>query len=195
MLNNRKIFRNCDKGAVAIEFVILAPLFFAILFSIFEAGIYFYTSSVVEDTVARAARQVRAGKQIAAQDPSATDACTIEKDCFYDLICAPLKNFGSCRDNLSVEVIEFSTWKEVGDDLSTITCPDESGYNYDDMTYDRGKQLSIVRVRICYTIKLINPALGLQLSKSATGKRAIMSTILFRNEPYGDALVDETRPQ
>lgn len=185
--------RNRD-GATALEFTMLAPIFIGMLFSLFEIGLYYYSTAVVEETVTKASRQIRTGQAIAAKDPDADDACAVEKDCFYDYICDPLKHFGRCSSNLSVEVVEFSSWKDLNDDLSEMNCPDSLGYNYDDMTYDRGEQLSIVRVRICYIIDTVNPGLGLNLSQTEQGKRAIISQIVFRNEPYGSGLDDEDRP-
>ena len=176
------------------EFAMLSPVFIGLLFSVFEAGMYFYSTSVMEESLTRASRLIKTGQSIKAEDPDAEDACTVEKDCFFDEICASMAAFGDCDTNLSVDVTKFSSWQDLNDDLSEMKCPDSSGYNYADLTFDRGDQLDIIRVRACYLVSTVNPGLGLNLAKTEDGKRALITTNIFRNEPYDEGLDDEGRP-
>ena len=50
--------------------------------------------------------------------------------------------------------------------------------------YDPGAERQIVRVRICYNHKTINPGLGLDLAQADDGSRELVATIVFRNEPF-----------
>jgi hypothetical protein len=50
--------------------------------------------------------------------------------------------------------------------------------------YDAGGPGSIVVVRLMYQWPVYVSLLGLNLSDVSGGKRVIMSTVAFRNEPY-----------
>jgi len=50
------------RGASALEFALIAPLFLALTFSILEAGSYFFTLSAVDAANAKAARLIRTGQ-------------------------------------------------------------------------------------------------------------------------------------
>ena len=50
--------------------------------------------------------------------------------------------------------------------------------------YNPGGQKDIVRVRVCFLHKTINPALGLKLARTPDGMRKIYSVAIFRNEPF-----------
>ncbi len=201
----RKLFRGkikkaasgitkCRKGSTALEFALLSPLFLGLMFSIFEAAFFFYSTSVTEEAVSRAARLIRTGQALKATDPDAADACTAEKDCFFEEVCKVVDSFNNCTTHLSIEVTRFSSWAALNNDLSQVSCPDSDGYSYDDQGFDRGDQLDIIRVRTCFLVDMINPALGLSLAETADGRRALVSTYVFRNEPYDEGLDDEDRP-
>ncbi len=194
LLSRNKPWVKCDEGSVAIEFAMLAPMFIALMFSIFEAALYHYSTSVMEEAVSNASRLIRTGQAIQAADPEAEDACTAEKDCFFEEICVVMDAFGDCDTELSVDVTRFSSWTELNNDLSQATCPTTDGYSYNEQGFDRGDQLDIIRVRACFIINTINPALGLNLHQTPDGKRALISTYVFRNEPYSVGLDDEDRP-
>ncbi len=194
LLRRGKQLDKCREGSATLEFAMLSPLFIGLLFSIFEASLYFYSTSVAEEAVSRASRLIRTGQAIVASDPSAQGACTAEKDCFFEEVCDLMKSFGDCSANLSVDVTRFSSWSDLNSDLSTVSCPSSDGYNYDDQGFDRGAQLDIIRVRVCYIIDMINPALGMSLAETEDGKRALISTYVFRNEPYDEGLDGEERP-
>ncbi|MEL7486542.1 MAG: TadE/TadG family type IV pilus assembly protein [Pseudomonadota bacterium] len=49
-------------GAAAVEFALVAPVFFALMFAILEAGIFFFVDAAVTEANARAARLVRTGQ-------------------------------------------------------------------------------------------------------------------------------------
>ena len=172
-----------DDGAAAIEFALLAPVFFAMLFSIFEAALFFYRTSVVEEALDRASRKIMTLQQLQAVDPTAPDACTIEKDCFFEEVCRVVRHIGDCDSNLSVEVQEFDRWGDLNSDdaQQQITCANNAGYSYEDMRFDRGTENSIIRVRACFIIGTVSPGIGLKLSRS-NGEIALLSSYIFRNE-------------
>ncbi len=165
------------KGAAAVEFALIAPIFFALAFSILEAGYFFFVSSAVDQAAARAARLIRTGQAQSTTDP-------INRDAFFDEVCEVVSLFGDCSERLTVDVSRFATFDELADDLSAPTCRDADDDEVDAIPYDPGGEREIVRVRICYMHKTINPALGLDLAEAPDGSRKLISVTIFRNEPF-----------
>lgn len=166
-------------GAAALEFAIVAPVFFALLFSIFEAGYYFFVTSAVDQATARAARLIRTGQAQSATSP-------IDKNAFFNEICKVVSIFGPCASRLTVDVQRFNDFAALAADLSAPVCRDAAPAAVAAIPYSAGAQRDIVRVRICYLHRTINPALGLDLAKTPDGMRKMYSVAIFRNEPYDD---------
>jgi Flp pilus assembly protein TadG len=177
MLGLAPKFVNERKGAAAVEFAIIAPLFFALVFSILEAGYFFFVSSAVDQAAARAARLIRTGQ---AQDAGSP----ITREAFFDEICEVVGQFGDCSARLTVDVSRFSSFDELADDLAAPVCRDADAAAVDAIPYNPGAERDIVRVRICYLHKTINPALGLDLAEAPDGSRKLISVTIFRNEPF-----------
>src|ERR1700674_1936102 len=55
-------FRRNRRGSAAVEFALVAPVFFALLFAIIETGIMFFANQVLESITQNAARQVPTGQ-------------------------------------------------------------------------------------------------------------------------------------
>ena len=166
-----------ERGSAAVEFAMVAPIFLALIFSILEAGWYFFVNSAVDQANAQAARLIRTGQ---AQDG-------VSKDAFYDEICKVVDTFGSCDDTLTIDVSSFSDFQALAADLSSPVCRDRDdptieGAQFDENDY--GGQRDIIRVRVCFLYKPINPALGLNLAKNSDGRRKLISVSIFRNEPF-----------
>lgn len=165
------------RGATAVEFALVAPVFLALTFSILEAGYFFFINSAVDQAAARAARLIRTGQAQSVATP-------ITRDAFYDRICEVVQLFGDCASRLTVDVSRFSNFDELADDLSAPTCRDADDDDVAAIPFAPGAEREIVRVRICYLHKSINPALGLNLAETADGSRKMISVTVFRNEPF-----------
>ncbi len=178
LAKRRNIFRN-KSGSTAVEFAIVAPVFLALVFSIMEAGWYFFVTSSVQQATANAARLIRTGQ---------AQSGDLSKDAFFDEICSIVDQFGSCAEKLTIDISAFSSFGALADDLSDPVCrnrddPSIEGAQFD--AGDYGGQRDIVRVRVCFLYKPINPGLGLNLKKTDHGERKIISVNIFRNEPFG----------
>src|ERR1700731_5367557 len=75
-------FRRNRRGSAAVEFALVAPVFFALLFAIIETGIMFFASQVLETVTQDAARQVMTGQAQAAGYNTAANFKT-------NVICTP----------------------------------------------------------------------------------------------------------
>ena len=62
-------FRKHESGAIAVEFVLVAPIFFFLIFAILETSILYTIAIVMEGEVALAARTIRTGQLQEEADP------------------------------------------------------------------------------------------------------------------------------
>lgn len=165
----------CRSGSSAVEFALVAPLFLALVFSILEAGYFFFVESAVEAANAKAARLIRTGQ---AQENS------ISREAFFSEICDVVKLFGDCNERLTVDVARFSSFAALAADTKDPVCRDADPDAVNAIPYQAGASRDIVRVRVCYMHKSFNPGLGLNLQKAKNGSVKMLSTSIFRNEPY-----------
>ncbi len=168
-------FPAATRGASIIEFAMLTPIFFALLFAIFEAGIYFFVSSAVDEANTKAARMIFTGQ---AQGGS------VSKDAFFDEVCDVVKNFADCDEKLTVDVARFDSFADLANDLSSPVCRDGDQADIDAIPFQPGQRLDIVRVRVCFLYTSVTPGIGLNLPSGRNGVRRIISTSIFRNEPF-----------
>jgi Flp pilus assembly protein TadG len=162
-------------GSAAIEFALVAPVFFALMFSIFEVGWFYFVNSQVDAATLRAARLVKTGQ---AQEQN------LDKTGFFNATCPPLAVFGDCATNVTVEVQTFSSFAALVADKSPAICRDDDPSIVNAIPYNPGADAAIVRLRVCLLYKTINPVIGINLSDSQNGVRHVVGSYLFRNEPY-----------
>ncbi len=175
----RRCFINNRSGSAAIEFAIIVPVFLGIMFSIFEVGWFYYVNSIVDASVADGARMLRTG-QVQTSGGTPQD----QFDLLYDDVCDVLDSFGNCQNRLTVEVKTYPTFAALAADSVAPVCADSPPADVTAIPFTPGAELEIVRVRICYLYTTTNPAIGINLSEPGTNQRRLISTAIFRNEPY-----------
>jgi len=168
-------FARARDGASAVEFALVAPLFLALTFSIIEAGYFYFVDSAVEAANAKAARLIRTGQ---------AQTTALSREAFFDEICDVVDIFGDCGTQLTVDVSRFATFSALAADVAAPVCRDADPDDVDAIPYAAGGARDIVRVRVCFLHKSFNPGLGLNLEKTNAGALRMISTSIFRNEPY-----------
>ena len=143
-------FRTNRRGGAGVEFALVSPVFFAFLFSLFEAGLLFTRIALVEDAARTASRQIYVG---AAQRGSFT------QNDIENIICDRTFGFFSCADSITVEVRRINGFNSIP--TNDATC-DESGDEINPaVAYTPGARLENLFVRVCATVPVITPGLGL----------------------------------
>lgn len=168
-------FGAAQGGASAVEFALVLPVFLALTFSIIEAGYYYFVESAVDAANAKAARLIRTGQ---------AQTTALSRDAFFDEICGVVDVFGDCATQLTVDVSRFTSFSALAADIAAPVCRDADPDDVDAIPYEAGGARDIVRVRVCYLHKSFNPGLGLNLEKTNAGALRMISTSIFRNEPY-----------
>jgi Flp pilus assembly protein TadG len=164
-------FRRNRQGSAAVEFAIVAPVFFALLFAIIETAIVFLASQVLETMVQQSARMVMTG-QAQAKLYSQSD--------FHDYVCKQIPALFSCS-NIYVDVQNYPAGFPGVPPPSQI---DGSKNFINNMKYCPGSKGDIVVVRLFYQWPLFVTGLGYNISNLAGGSRLLSATAAFRNEPF-----------
>lgn len=168
-------YRRDRSGVTAIEFALVAPTLFIVLFGTIEIAMMFYVATSMEGEVQIAARQIRTGNVQGSDDP-------IEE--FRTLLCKNLENLTNCN----AIVIDVRTMPDFG----TIDRPpliDEDG-NPENENFEPGNGGDVVLVRIAYRYSILTPFIG-ELLGATNGHRDLYAAAAFQNEPYDGPLDDD----
>ena len=166
-------FRSGERGAVAVEFAIVALPFIFIVFSVLELALVMLLYSTLENGMADAARTIRTGSLQSAGGATATS--------FRNAICANLGWLqADCLVNLQVDVRTMSQFTNPSepDPFTTGT------FDSTKVQFTPGAQGSIVLVRAFYQWPLILPTMNQALSRNKNGTAIVTAVTTFRNEPY-----------
>ena len=163
-------FRRNRSASAAVEFALVAPVFFALLFAIIETAIMFFAGQLLESVTQSSARMILTGQ---AQNASYTQAQ------FQTYVCSQIPAILNCN-NISVDVEVYTVFPP-GGWTSQI---DASGNFINNMQFNPGGAGNIVVVRLLYPWQLYVTGLGYNISNMTGNKRLLMAAAAFRNEPY-----------
>ena len=164
-------FRRNRRGSAAVEFALVAPIFFALLFAILETGIVFFAGQVLESVTQDSARTIMTGQ---AQTAALTQAQ------FKTNVCSRISVLFDCASGIYVDVRSYSAFASVD-----VTAPIDANGNFqNNMQYSPGGPGDIVVVRLFYQWPLIVTGLGYNIANLNNSKRLLTATAAFKNEPY-----------
>jgi Flp pilus assembly protein TadG len=167
----RNLFRRFGRnrrGSAAVEFALVAPVFFALLFAILETGILFFADQYLESITQQAARTILTGQ---AQTGGLTQAT------FHQSVCNQVVALFSCS-NIYVDVESYSSFQAVA-----ISSQINSGTFINNMQYNPGGPGNVIVVRLFYQWPQIVTGLGFNITNLSNNTRLLSATAAFRNEP------------
>ena len=169
--NALRRFRRNRRGSAAVEFALVAPVFFALLFAIIETAMMFFASQVLETITQDSARMILTGQ---AQNAAYTQAQ------FQTYVCSQIPALFTCS-NIYIDVESYSSsFANV-----VINSQIDSNNNFiNNMQYNPGGPGDVVVVRLFYQWPLFVTGLGYNISNLAGSKRLLVATAAFQNEPY-----------
>lgn len=168
--------RRQRRGVVAVEFALLAPIFFILLMGTLETALMYGASIVVDGAVNDSARSIRTGQAQLSGDPIST---------FRNRLCNSLVAFVTCGD-LTFDVRTFADFSSI---TLTITL-DENGDPVDENgdliveTFNPGGAGDIVMVRVVYIWDFITPLIGQLYNPGGANSVMLVSSTVFRTEPF-----------
>ena len=160
-------------GAAAVEFALVAAPFLALVFAIMETALVFFAGQTLETAAADSARLIMTGQ---AQTQGFNQAQ------FKTAVCGKMYGFFNCNAGLFVDVKKYTSFASI--DNSKLPLDANGNLQTDTFGYQTGGPGDIVVVRLMYQWPVYVSLLGLNLSDMTGGKRLLMSTTAFRNEPY-----------
>jgi hypothetical protein len=182
-------FQRNRKGSAVVEFMLVAPLFFALLFAILETALMFFASQVLESITEQSARMIMTGQAQNGTIPACGGVpCT--QGTFKNYVCSQIPAIFVCN-SITVDIQNYQNYQSV-----TLPTPIDSSGNFTTkgMGYNPGGSSactnnsscsnSIIVVRLYYPWQLFVTGLGYNISNMNNNQRLLMATAVFRNEPY-----------
>jgi Flp pilus assembly protein TadG len=163
-------FRRSRRGSAVVQFALVAPMFFALLFAIIETALMFFASQVLETITQNSARMIMTGQ---AQTANYTQGQ------FASYVCSQVPALFSCP-NIHIDVESYSSFASI----NLPTQIDGNGNFVNNMQYNPGGPSDIVVVRLFYAWPLFVTGLGYNISNMAGNQRLLVATAAFQNEPY-----------
>ena len=170
--NALRRFRRNRRGSAAVEFALVAPVFFALLFAIIETAIVFFAGQVLETVTQDSARMIMTGQ--------AQNGGYSQSDFKTNVVCAKINVLFDCTNGISIDVQSYSAFSSV-----SISNPIDAGKNFvPPNNYSPGGPGDIVMVRLFYQWPIIVTKFGYDLSNLNGSKRLLSATAAFQNEPF-----------
>jgi Flp pilus assembly pilin Flp len=169
-------FRRNRRGSAAVEFALVAPVFFALLFAIIETALVFFASQVLETITQDSARMILTGQ-------AQTAAYTQQQ--FHDNVVCPAGSlarvlFDCSATGIYIDVESYPSFSNVA-----VSSQIDGSKNFiNNMKYCPGNASDIVVVRLFYQWPQFVTGLGYNITNLAGNKRLLSATAAFRNEPF-----------
>ncbi len=165
-----------DEAATAVEFAMVAPVFFLVLGGIIETGLMLFTEYVLQSSVQEAARQVRTGQ---AQSGSLNAAAFKEQVC--DLASVVI----DCSSDVTVYVRSETSFATLQSQVPSFLSVGASyGGSPSVTSYDCGAPSEAVAVIATYDWDFVVPGMSAFGNIDSDNKRRLAGFAMFRNEPF-----------
>jgi Flp pilus assembly protein TadG len=159
-------------GSAALEFALIAPVFFLFLMGIIETGVIFFGNSTLQFAADDVARQIRTG-QVQAGNMTATQ--------FRTIVCNDIGSILACNANLQIDVETFTDFTGA----SMTPALDANGnLNPALDNFNPGTSCQVAIVRLFYTWHVITPLMQPLLGNLPGGNHLLTASGAFRNEPF-----------
>ncbi len=168
-------WRRDRRGSAAVEFAFIAPMFFGLLFAIFEIGLTFLAGTVLENGLQQSARKMYTHE---AADTNMTQQQFIAELCGY---VSMLMDCSQLRVNVSIT--------PAGSPITILNPIDKDGKFVDSFNYQNPNPntAETVVVSAFYQWPLLLTQLGYSMANidasTANGKYLLASMAAFRVEP------------
>ncbi len=168
-----KCFALAEKGGAAVEFALVAAPFLALLVALFQTALVFFAGRVLDVTTEEASRYILTGQ---AQQSNMTQAG------FAAWVCSKTFALFNCN-NFMINVQNYTDFASASTATPTLTF-NNSGQVSNTWAWSPGNPGDIVVVQVMYQWPVVLGPLGFNLSNLSNGNRLLVSTAVFKNEPY-----------
>jgi Flp pilus assembly protein TadG len=169
----RRLLSN-ENGAAMMEFALVVGPFIGLIMAALETSLLFFAQQALETASERTSRDLLIGF---AQKSTYTQAQ------FKAGACADLPAFMKC-DNLFVDVQVANSFATANLALPAVTFDPITGKPTATTGYNPGTAGDIVVMKVMYVWQMAPGPLGFNMSNLPNGKRLLVSTAVFKTEPY-----------
>jgi Flp pilus assembly protein TadG len=176
--SSRAFFR-CRKGATAVEFALVAAPFMALLVAILQSALVFFASRVLDEVTEEASRYIMTGQ---AQQGGITKSGFGTYICTGSNTSALVSALFTCS-KIMVNVQNYADFASASTASPTLTF-NPNGTVSNNWSYNTGNPGDIIVVQVMYQWPVVLGPLGMNLSNLSNGNRLLVSTAVFKSEPY-----------
>jgi Flp pilus assembly protein TadG len=165
-------FRRNRRASTAVEFALIAPIFFALIFAILETALYFFAGQILEIGTQDTARLIFTNQ--------AQGTMTAQQ--FHDNLCTRVSVLMSCA-NLYVDVKDYAPGTLIPS--SDLAPPIDSSCNFvsSNLTYQSSSPGDTVKVSAYYQWPLFVTGLGYNIGCGNSSYKLLTATAAFHVEP------------
>ncbi len=168
-------FPRARKGTAAVEFSIIVLPFFILTFGLAEVAMIGFAQTSLNFAVSEASRQIRTGQA----QMGGVSYAEIQQE-----LCDEMNQFIvlTCENNLFLDVDRFNSFVDAA---NANQAPIQNGqFQNNGFAFAPGAPSDIVVVRAYYRWHVMTPMFENVFANVANGERILISTMMFRNEPY-----------
>ncbi|MCA3596848.1 MAG: pilus assembly protein [Methylobacterium sp.] len=174
---DRRVFRGFARnrsGASAVEFAMIAPLFFGFLLAMLETGTLFLRKTAIEAGVEEAKRLTMTGQVAGAGNGAAQLAA------FQAGFCGQVGWIIPC-EQVKFDVRAFSTFG-----VAAMPNPVKNGaFDPGGLQFNPGKPCQIVVIRAYYEAQGLTAMIRNDVASLNNGRVLLGGSAAFKNEPFG----------
>lgn len=178
--------KDARRGSAAVEFAMLAPIFFLFLFGLIETGVTYFAQATLTNAIDDAARLVRTGqlKGTLTPDQMKTAVCNGFASS-QDQTKLGLMGWETCKATLQVDMRVFNGFG--GAAYPNVILPN-GALDVNNMAVQDTDACRVVLFRAYYPWTVLTPFLAQLMSNMPSGNQVLLgSAAAFRTEPYPDA--------
>jgi len=181
----RRLRADGIKGSAAIEFALIAPVFFILLMGTIETGVIFFAQSTLQNAVNDTARMVRTG-QTGCFTTSGGNCVAMTQAQFRAQICGEASAIlQDCNGaSLQFDVQAYASGFASASNSSPLVAGNLPALT----VFNVGNACDVVLVRAFYKWPVFTPILGFFLENVAGGYHLLSTAAAFRNEPYTSSM-------
>jgi len=165
--------RSNQSGGAAVEFGFVAAPFIALLIAMVQSAIVFLAGRELDEVVALSSRYILTGQ---AQTSNMTQAQ------FATYVCGQTSALFNCN-NFMINVQNYDSFSSANITTPTLTFNGLGQVN-NTWNWSPGGPGSIVVIQLMYQWPVVLGPLGFNLANLPNGNRLLISTAVFKNEPY-----------
>jgi Flp pilus assembly protein TadG len=168
-------FGRARRGATAVEMALVILPFFLLITGLAEVSMIGFAQSSLDFAVADSARRIRTGENQLAN----RSYTQIQTD-----LCNSMNNFLvlNCSGNLYLDVQRFASFVDAANGQTNPV--QNNQFQTGSFGYNPGAPSDVVVVRAYYRWQVMTPLFQPIFQNISGGQRILVSTMMFRDEPY-----------